>query len=268
MRLETFYLCELREYALRGEEAPKEFRTIKYKDDDGNWQMHILGLHDTDSTFVRGHGTIKLAKRKITMIPVWDGEIETFNDYLAKYGYKAIYRSLTFRDYNNWDCVDYNAQREFRSILHYCLDDLAKYNEFVTKYRKFLELERKAVHKLIGYGNNGWFADFHLEHHRLRPRYTVMYDIDCPPTVTILDAEKHLRHLATEHYNQTHTSCSERFDMIEFETKYKEIDEIFKDKNVPQMVEHFYGKEAADLYVELEKMYAPEDTGEEDSKDE
>ena len=259
MRLETFYIKELRDYTLQGVpyngQAPTEFKTITYKG-----KMHIIDHEGDNRTFIRGVGWVKTANLKVTTIPVWDGEVETLAKYMEDYGMEALYRSMTFRDIYDGDCVSHNARNEFYSIVRYCLNDLPKYNTFVTKYRRFLEMEKEAVTRLI---KKEWWIDLHLETNSLRPQYTVMGMVTMPPSVQVLNAEGCLRNLAIQAYNTEHEGEEGNFIDV-WDTKVEYLDNIFNNRNIPEMVEYFYGKEAADLYNELEAMYAPEDREAED----
>lgn len=216
---------------------------------------------DTDGKklFICGKGWITIGKRNVVTVPVWDRQIETFNSYLEKYGTYCLYYSITGKSFQSRNCCDYNAQYEFASVCRYCHNRLEDYNKFVTLYRKFLELEREAVTDL--YKNNGnpeWQIKFYLSHYSLRPTYSTM-GILMPPDVQILKAEKYLSEFVIEKYNESLASDSKDYILDSWEDKAKSVCEVFKHRNIPQMVEYCYGKEAADLYSEIEKIFSETD---------
>lgn len=253
-QLKTFYIAQLREWKsqwYKESGLPTEFKAIRAKNDKGEWIFHILDpRNDTKTTFIGGKGSVSLKNRRLYTIPVWDGETETLDTYLDEYGYHALFRSMTLEDYDTRDCVAYNAQMEFASLIRYGRSDLNKWNGYQETYAKFLELEREAVTKAI---KSEWTVNFHLEHHSLRPSFST-YGISTPPSIPTLSTEESLKELARETlYWEEQNGTKDKADHAENLEKIRK--EVFLKLSIRQMVKTYYGKEASDLYNKLEGMY-------------
>lgn len=112
-----------------------EYLTIHSNYEVNNKKEYRLPITATDgkSVFVRGFGYIKT--KCIETIPVYDCTVDSWNDYVLKYGYHCLFYSLTGYTLNSNDCCAYNMQREFRSFVASGMG-LVKYAKYVNLFQK------------------------------------------------------------------------------------------------------------------------------------
>lgn len=129
-------------------------QAIKAKYDNGEYHYVpiIPSRYETadkvTEIWICGQGWVKIGKRKRYEIPVFDGTIEHYKDYLSEWGEDIMAYCLHGDLFNRSnDCCDINYQNEWICLNYYGPE---KYNEFAVHYSTMLEYQKK------------WFIEHHL----------------------------------------------------------------------------------------------------------
>lgn len=145
------------------------------------YRLPITATYDK-SVFVRGFGYIKT--KYIETIPVYDGTIDSWNDYVLKYGYHCLFYSLTGYTLDSDDCCAYNMQREFRSFVSSGMG-LVKYAKYVNLFQKINAIQ------LTTFKNYPFIFNFEYDKYYFTPCYSLYGILTITPYVdTIRDDEK------------------------------------------------------------------------------
>lgn len=91
-----------------------------------------------NKVFVPGIGYI--TTKRIETIPTYDGKVDSWNDYVLKYGYQCMFYSLTGYTLNSMDCCAYSMQKEFRSFVMSGMG-LTLYAKYVNLFQKINALQ-------------------------------------------------------------------------------------------------------------------------------
>lgn len=241
--MDFFYLSDLRKRNL--DTIPrKEIKCILYKGVyrpiiDGKVFIPMVG-------YVRG---------ETYTIPTWDGNVNTFADYLEKYGMYALFYTITGVEYDTSKAEYWLACCEFASILSYCANDMGKYDTFVKAYKHFLIMVEAKLHEILNpNGDKAYMVELYLMYDHLKPVYNIGTQT-IPPCVPMFNLVEKLVNLAVDIINNSRPYNEHLTVWGESDPKYKEIASPFIDKNCKAQIEHFYGKEIAELYDKLHKMY-------------
>lgn len=129
-------------------------KAIIAKYDDG--EMHYVPIipnkwetvDQVKEVWVRGQGWKKVNKRKTYDIPVFDGTIEHFYDYLKTWGMDVMAYCLNGDLFHRSGyCCDINYINEWNCLMHYGPE---AYTEFAIHYEAMREYQKK------------WFREHHL----------------------------------------------------------------------------------------------------------
>lgn len=170
---------------------------------------------DSNSVFVQGLGYIKT--KRIETIPVYDGTVDSWNDYVLKYGYQCLFYSMTGYTLNTMDCCAYNMQREFRSFI---LSGMG-----LVKYAKFVNLFHKInASQLVTLKSYPLIFNFEYDKYYFTPCYSLLGLLAVTPYVdTVADDDKmeclYRRIRTTELRDKGINKATEILDIIETEIK-------------------------------------------------
>lgn len=107
----------------------------------------MYGEKEMKETFIHGIGYVKLKKKNIVKVPLYDYENEEdWDEYLNKYGRYCLYYSLTGHDYLSPACCEISAQAEFRSLVNYKID-IKRYQTYVYNVKQIQQIQRDILYK-------------------------------------------------------------------------------------------------------------------------
>ena len=174
-----------------------EITAIRVKYDDGefhyvpiipsSWQT----VDQVKEVWVCHQGWIKVGSRKKYIIPVFDGYVEHYQEYVDKWGLDVMSYCLNGDlFYREWDCANQEYRNEFNALRYYGPEIFNKYS---TIYKQLRDLQREVFNEKFqpmftehGYGNNM------VKNYIFKPEYNLGYSFLPVPclTVDILHDEK------------------------------------------------------------------------------
>lgn len=198
---------------------------------------------DGKSAFVYGLGWIRT--KNVIDVPMFDGSIESWNDYALKYGYDCMFYSLTNYVRDTMDCCALPMQREFRSfIMSNC--GLHKYAKFVELYNKINQLQIEVLHKIE------WMTQYYdfTKEYLFRPCYCIGGILPVEPYADVMADDEKLEKLYRTKRNR---------ELSKEGKKAIEIVDILDDEIVngvfpistKERIEYFFGEECAKLYEQI-----------------
>lgn len=144
---------------------------------------------EKEGVFIYGVGNIKVGKRKQYDIPVFDGSVEGFNEYIEKYGTFCMQYSIEGDLFmGNQDCCVYSKQCEYSALLHYGAET---FNRFSTIVSRMIELQRSILIEkympLFDLKTDDYHSEWYMcENFQFNPEYMIGGGIfGCP--VLLLD---------------------------------------------------------------------------------
>lgn len=225
---------------------------------------HENTLYPSDSdkkgqTFIHGIGEVKL--KKLKEIPVYDGTINGWNDYLEKYGKFCLFYSITGGDLNGWDCASDRQRQEFNAII---LCGVDKYLEFVRLWKRFNDIQHQVLDKYDPFFTKNFF---------LKPSYTLggCYYLPYYPNMDVIADDETLFKtfcfITEQEYNDTDAKIKKLWNVPTSELT--DLDELYlsdfaKKRSIymrekmdgftecmRERIIELYGTEAQELYNEL-----------------
>lgn len=194
-------------------------------------------------TFVYGLGWFKT--NNIVNVPVYDCEIESWNDYVLKYGYDCLFYSLTGHHRHSMDCCALSMQREFSSFVMSNWG-LHKYAKFVELYKKINQLQYNALYKIE------WMKQIYdfTEDYLFRPCHCIGGIIPMDPYADVIADDEKLEKLYRTKRNRELSkegkTAYEIVDILDNEI----VNGVFP-ISTKERIEYFFGKECMELYQQI-----------------
>lgn len=129
-------------------EQLSKFKAVRCKNEFGNYVYYPLIVGTDNDAFISGIGWIKLAKRKVYDIPVYDGQSEHWDSYLEKYGHRCLYYSIAGRDLCCFDAAQTSMKDEFEAINSV---GAIGYPQYVKKFKRINDIQMEVLHSVSKY---------------------------------------------------------------------------------------------------------------------
>ena len=223
------------------EEYKKLYKTFEVENQK-EYYYPIDGCYGNE-VFIYGIGSFKT--KKIITIPMFDGTIEGWNDYVLKYGYACLFYSLTGYDINSMDCCALNMQREFNSVVMSNWG-LHKYAKFVEIYNYINQIQMETLSK------DSWMVSYFdfTKDYLFRPNFSLGGFLTIEPYCDVIADDEKLEKLYRSKRNRELSiegkSANEIIDTLDNEI----TDGVFP-ISTKERIKYFYGEECMKLYEQL-----------------
>lgn len=180
---------------------------------------------EDNEVFVRGLGYKKFGKTNMVVVPVYDMEIDNWDEYLNKYGKYCLFYSLSGYSLDDFDCCALSSQREFYSLLQ-CNGGIKKYQEYVDMILKIQEIQTNKLKEMFSYLYD-WEIKQIIQEKLFRPCYSIMFMTMPPYLDTPADDDKLESIYRKKRYNDlkiTHHLYKEYKELDILAQKEKEIE--------------------------------------------
>lgn len=270
-KFKSIHIAELAEWHKHN--VPQDIiPCLKYKG-----ELYPLSRMGENEAFIYGVGWRKVNKAGTNRIdvPVYDGLLSHFKEYVEKYGKRIMFYSLTGYDLSSQDCVAYRAQMEFCVILQPKIyNDFGKYQQFVEDYHRLRELMRDKtieIFKTLGLTNEDTISHLNnisdFESHGRNeyiPKATFSFmGIPLEPSLDVTEQEKRnllfLNACARLKYRQGIDPKDEDawYSNVwrDSEAYKQEVDKHIDNDSIRNQMFYLYGNEIGELYEKLMSMF-------------
>lgn len=197
--------------------------------------------------FIPMTGWVKTKTTKVVSIPMYDGVIDHWNDYVSKYGYACMFKSLTDYDIHTMDCCAYAMQKEFWSVVNSNWG-LHKYAKFVDMFKKINELQMNVLDKI-----KGRYYDFTRDY-LFYPSYSLGGIISIDPYCDVVRDDEKLEKLYRTNRNKELSKQGKKAIEIVDILDNEIIDGVFPVSTKERIV-YLYGEECAKLYEDVLEQF-------------
>lgn len=255
MKLHCLYLGKYSD----GTPSPKlpidTVECIRSKMSDGKYHLiptHYVGwgkpTDEVTEAFVPGHGWKNIKKTKRYIVPVYDGEIEHFNEYRSKYGDFVLSYCLNGNDFfTGMDCCEIEHRNEYIALCYYGAEVVSTYNEhwdnLMTNQRKVFYEKYRPIFVENGYGKN-----FDGDLYMFYPWYC-FYGVPFLSADTVND-DKKMEELYR--YIRTHELFTEHKDYVEFKKLRDKCETLRNGRGYCYMEGNLKWESIVDKYNEIE----------------
>lgn len=173
----------------KGDKLPSgEIRAIRVKYDDG--EFHYVPIipsrwetvDQVKEVWVRYQGCIKVGKRKQYTIPVFDGSVEHFKEYLDQWGEDVMAYCLNGDLFHrSGDCCNIRYCEEWMVLKYY---GAKKFNKFSKLFKQMRDIQRKVIdEKYVPLFKEHGYGAGALKDYIMNPEYNLGFSFLAVPTM-------------------------------------------------------------------------------------
>ena len=123
---------------------------------------------DENKVFIRGIGEKKFGKTNKVEVPVFSGNLDEWDEYLAKYGRWCLFYSISGYSLDDADCCAYKAIEEFLSLLQ-CKGGIKHYQEYVKTIKKIQGIQIEVIKEKFSQYCSDWEINNLCEKYIVQP---------------------------------------------------------------------------------------------------